>query len=952
MAAATVAQQLVVEVDGRTEDLESKISALQKKIDNFASSGGPKGAGEAAEAMGDKFSLASRHIAGAGEAFARMGEVGGREMKEVLAQGGEIVSFFGPGGALIGALGIATLAVYEMYDRMEKKSEEARRKFGEDVEQMVKAKNLVGLSEKQQSLYSGEGAFAVRKEGESDATFKVRQKGVGDSKAEVQQLIAAFNDASAARDKALAEDPDALKQTTSVAIANVDKIDAKLKALQPAVTAAEAQYNALLPAVGAVTKKISEEAENNLKRLQEEAAPGYAAMVEQATKALAELGTSGAQALAGGTKSAVDNAVAALAQYKEKTREAIAAINAEINNPDASKRPNAATTAALQAAKSTIEQQAKTVTDQWGTVIDRLAQKEADGIRSTIGKALADVTGSLSENAGEIIHQQNADLRQLLDSSTKLSASEKERLRNQLALAESLQVEAATAKAATRDVASTIQAIDLAGPVAKSFDTLAEFEIQLTQTQSTMNKNGEGYRIIQAAILEIEKERKKLNGELVKVADDGATITRKTLQDVQDQARAIQQSVDGALQLAAAFGIVDQKTTSVLRSIGQAAANIPVLVTQLETLGQAGGGTAGGVASAALPILGAVATLVSSLYASNNEEDRQRAKVLEDNSAALRNLSETIKGVNVRPGAYDAAGQAIAMLEARARPTGSPYPFGEGGVKADLSSLTPLQIDKLNAAAKALGITLDGTEASFLYLQAAIKAAEPEIEAAYAEQQKEEQEDLHVRLLRAQGLVAAADAEEFAEKQARELQKAIDDGADADTRAALAATQAAEATQFFAEQAQAAAEAAEQAGQTDVSNTLAMFDIKDPAKVFKAKAQAYAKTIGGSLGDLLKSFNLDDTSAENIGISTPSCRNSSRSCTTALTASISPGCRSTTSSKRCSIFTLRPTTRRRRCRAPRMPSIRPTATSRITSMFTRPTRTARWRSDRRPTRSI
>ncbi len=316
------------------------------------------------------------------------------------------------------------------------------------------------------------------------------------------------------------------------------------------------------------------------------------------------------------------------------------------------------------------------------------------------------------------------------------------------------------------------------------------------------------------------------------------------------------------LELANAWSTVGRSVIAAAQAVGQMDSATAAALQNMVTLGD---GIiklfSGDVASGLSESLASLGALGKTLFGGDSAEEKAHQKIVEDNSAALRHLADTIKGTTATPGQYAAAGQAISSLIARGSTAGSQYAFGGIGVKANLGALTPGQIDELNAAAKALGISLDGTEASFLQLQAAIDKAEPAIEQMYQEQQKLAQEDLHVRLLRAQGLDAEADAEEFAEKQAREYKAAVDAHADADTLAALAATQAAEKTKFEADQAAAAAEKQKAADEAAAqAATEAAAAVQAFADAMAAAAMRMADGVQ-SLDDAVDVNNLSPTDA-------------------------------------------------------------------------------------------
>src|SRR6185503_11682488 len=111
------------------------------------------------------------------------------------------------------------------------------------------------------------------------------------------------------------------------------------------------------------------------------------------------------------------------------------------------------------------------------------------------------------------------------------------------------------------------------------------------------------------ALLNQAKESGMIKPAKLPDGKDAAEEARKIALEMQAEAHAIQQAADGAVQLAEAFGLVDQRTASTLRSIGQIAADLPGLVDQLSNLGKDSGHTKGTAVLAALPIIGAGANI-------------------------------------------------------------------------------------------------------------------------------------------------------------------------------------------------------------------------------------------------------------------------------------------------------------------------------------------------------
>ncbi|MBI2407496.1 MAG: hypothetical protein HYV19_04255 [Gemmatimonadetes bacterium] len=75
--------------------------------------------------VSQRYAQASLHIAAATETMARMGRVSGEAGRQVIAQVSNIAFAFGPTGALVGAVGIATMAIIGLFDRTKREAKAA-----------------------------------------------------------------------------------------------------------------------------------------------------------------------------------------------------------------------------------------------------------------------------------------------------------------------------------------------------------------------------------------------------------------------------------------------------------------------------------------------------------------------------------------------------------------------------------------------------------------------------------------------------------------------------------------------------------------------------------------------------------------------------------------------------------------------------------------------------------
>jgi len=151
-----------------------------------------------------------------------------------------------------------------------------------------------------------------------------------------------------------------------------------------------------------------------------------------------------------------------------------------------------------------------------------------------------------------------------------------------------------------------------------------------------------------------------------------------------------------------------------IASVGQIAGGISKIMA-----GASGGSLFGAIGAV---VGGGIA--LGSVLTGDSQAEQERKRVLEENTKAIREL--TAKGgllgtVDVSGAAVAEAMRALAVVTGRFSAQDVRYAqVGGANTRADLSGLTPRQLDAISAAAKALGITLDDTQQGFYDLQRAL----------------------------------------------------------------------------------------------------------------------------------------------------------------------------------------------------------------------------------------
>lgn len=184
---------------------------------------------------------------------------------------------------------------------------------------------------------------------------------------------------------------------------------------------------------------------------------------------------------------------------------------------------------------------------------------------------------------------------------------------------------------------------------------------------------------------------------------------------LRDQARLIRDSVNGALELLTAFGVMDDTVAETVQRLTTLATSLPELVASIKALGK--GGTFTAVVSAGLPAVGAFAGLAESFLGGGpSPEELAQAQRLKDNTRALEKLTQEIQGfmvlgdirnidiLNVQQVFEGAAQQLETILSAGSR-TRRRVQIGEL-LQEELAKVG-LSMDDLGAILEDLGITID-----------------------------------------------------------------------------------------------------------------------------------------------------------------------------------------------------------------------------------------------------
>lgn len=266
---------------------------------------------------------------------------------------------------------------------------------------------------------------------------------------------------------------------------------------------------------------------------------------------------------------------------------------------------------------------------------------------------------------------------------------------------------------------------------AELFDRIQRTIDELKQAQALVAEGSPKWEALEARINQLYGIRRALverNADArVKEADAG----RRQLEQLQLQALALQQMVQGALQLATAMGLVDQKTASVLGNLAQVGTSLPTLIEKIKsfdaTAKKDGSASAlAGVAGAALPVVGGIAALLAT-FGQSDPRRAEELRVQQENTDALKQLTAhlgDLANANVSGSKLQAAVEQAWRYEPTRGGVGSRL-YGQGGTAwaAAFSQAlrdAGLSNTDINELARSFGITLNGTLDSWRAFQEAL----------------------------------------------------------------------------------------------------------------------------------------------------------------------------------------------------------------------------------------
>lgn len=158
----------------------------------------------------DKARKAAAGVAGVSQAFFALQAEGSARVLALGAAVGNFAELFGPAGALVTGVGVASSAIVALFLQAREEAKRTTLEIQNEIRSLASARDLGGLSRRQAQLFTGDDLFPLAASNASPAE-KRRARGIGElggllgieprikaAREEVQRLEKAFRDANAA----------------------------------------------------------------------------------------------------------------------------------------------------------------------------------------------------------------------------------------------------------------------------------------------------------------------------------------------------------------------------------------------------------------------------------------------------------------------------------------------------------------------------------------------------------------------------------------------------------------------------------------------------------------------------------------------------------------------------------------------------------------------------------
>lgn len=235
---------------------------------------------------------------------------------------------------------------------------------------------------------------------------------------------------------------------------------------------------------------------------------------------------------------------------------------------------------------------------------------------------------------------------------------------------------------------------------AAALDVLGDMKPELAFTTYTTADIQQIDRAAQAEQRRAEAIKQEARDKAAIAEQDARDVAaqQERLRDLIEQGRQIDAAVQGALDLARAFGLADDEILNILGDLSQVATGIGPLVAAIEK------GGAGGIIGAALPVVGGLASLVGGLFGGGTSPETQAAiDALKHNAGVLERIAARLDQISLTGSQLSGVERAVERFLSEGLPRGDRSRFRVSDVEAELKRFG-LTMDDLRTLAREMGL--------------------------------------------------------------------------------------------------------------------------------------------------------------------------------------------------------------------------------------------------------
>ena len=688
--AATI-ERLLVRIEADAAQLSAELAKSGTSLKSFSNTTTQSSA--EAGRLGQRYANAGLQISSALEGMARAGKAGGEQLKQVVTQGSAMATMFGPQGAVVGAIGIASLAIVEMFARARREAEVAMRDLRAQLREIRQITSLedaerrrLALALGDRSLTTADVADARTTQGDAAAQkLDAQRRGV----VELRRSIAETEAAIRKLGTTVAEAADAGNLRDAIRPANTKNAELTEKLLKE-----RAQLALLLPQLDLVTAKRDElvkvavletEAEIRATKARKDATQALSdatkqqQLAEQQVKGIRDIGQGFTDLFAEARKGAIT-----LEAFDKRVRELGDAFSDQLKKPT--------------------DEQLATFKKLSGASVE--VRAALSGIRTAeIAKEFAALEASLTPTVVDDFRAAIAALAKEL-TAKGFSGEQVSRI---------LQLQEALGEAASRGE-RTQQTIDRVRQSSISaFDAQLQLQELLERAKSDLAGVNVAENVIdpQVAAIRIAGLRKEIEElqSAIKSLGGGSGGKVDVLPDAQSFASALSDAADFAAGVSTGLLGAESSISRMLAGVSQVASGLNKVADASKLIGGLGGNL-----GAALPGIAGIIAGIGALTAGGGR-DAAEAQRHRENLSALRAIERhtgDLVGNSATGRDLTSTAAAVEKVLGEFRGADRNKRLGLETVSLDLlSRLTGKSTKDLESLARSLGITLDGTEQSF-----------------------------------------------------------------------------------------------------------------------------------------------------------------------------------------------------------------------------------------------